>query len=67
MASPVKDKDFDLISTLYHALQGAELSEQYASDAQIESDQENHEFFTKVAKDYANIAQEAKRLVKDRL
>jgi len=38
MSSPMKDKDFDLVSTLYHALQGAELSQQYRRDAESSGD-----------------------------
>ena len=41
-----KDPTYDLVSVLYHALQGADLYVQYASDAG--SDQELAAFFQEV-------------------
>lgn len=67
MSSPVRDKDFDLVSTLYHASQGAELSHKYAADAEANSDKEGHEFFVKAAKEYGDLADEARKLLKQRL
>lgn len=65
MSSPMKDKDFDMVSTLYHALQGADLSRQYSSDAG--SDQEAKEFFDNVSRQYTDIAEQAKSLLKQKL
>lgn len=45
MSSPFKAKDFDPISTLYHALQGADLSSQYRQDAESNGDTECQNFF----------------------
>ncbi|MGY2463666.1 hypothetical protein DQ400_06175 [Vreelandella sulfidaeris] len=67
MNSPIKDKDFDMVSTLYHASQGASLCSQFSRDAESNSDQEAQEFFDRVASQYSDIAQEAKRLLKDKL
>ncbi|WP_179153352.1 hypothetical protein [Chromohalobacter israelensis] len=67
MSSPVKDKDFDLVSTLYHALQGAEQSQQYRKDAESNGDQSCQEFFSKIAGHYEEMANEAKSIIKDRL
>nr|WP_163503589.1 hypothetical protein [Halomonas socia] len=67
MSSPVKDKDFDLVSTLYHALQGAELSQRYRQDAESNGDQACQEFFGKIAGQYEEIAGNAKSLIKERL
>lgn len=36
----LKDKDYDLISVVYHASQGAELCRRYAADADNEGDME---------------------------
>jgi len=43
----LKDKDYDLISVIYHASQGCETARQYAADAQRENDQEAAAFFNK--------------------
>ena len=43
----LKDKDYDLISVIYHASQGCETARQYAADAQRENDQEAAAFFDK--------------------
>ncbi len=67
MSSPMKDKDFDLVSTLYHALQGAELSQQYRRDAESSGDQACQEFFGKIAGQYEEMASHAKSIIKDRL
>jgi len=67
MSSPIKDKDFDMVSTLYHASQGASLSSQFSRDAESNSDQEAQDFFERVARQYNDIAQEAKKLLKDKL
>ena len=42
-----KDKDYDLISVIYHASQGCETARQYAADAQRENDEEAAAFFNK--------------------
>ncbi len=67
MSSPIKDKDFDMVSTLYHASQGAHLCSQYSRDAESNSDQDAKAFFDRVASQYSDIAQEAKRLLRDKL
>jgi hypothetical protein len=46
MASLIlKDKDYDLISVVYHASQGCETARQYAADAKRENDKEAAAFF----------------------
>ncbi|WP_339882996.1 hypothetical protein [Vreelandella maris] len=67
MSNPIKDKDFDMVSTLYHASQGANLCSQFSRDADSSSDQEAKAFFDRVARQYDDIAQEAKKLLKDKL
>ncbi|MDV6319408.1 hypothetical protein [Chromohalobacter sp. HP20-39] len=67
MNSPVKDKDFDLVSTLYHALQGAELSQQYRKDAESNGDQACQELFEDIAGRYEDMANNAKSILKERL
>lgn len=67
MSSPMKDKDFDMVSTLYHASKGMNLCSQYSRDAESNSDQEAKEFFDRVAGQYDEIAQGAKKLLRDKL
>lgn len=67
MSTPVQDKDFDLVSTLYHASKGMELCSQFSRDAESSSDQESKEFFGRVSQKYDEIAEEAKKLLKDKL
>lgn len=67
MNSPVNDKNFDMVSTLYHASQGVQLSTQFSQDAKKKSDQDAQEFFDRVAKHYEEIADEARKLLKQKL
>ena len=57
------DKDYNLISVLYHALQGAETTSQYAQDAQTEGAPQVAEFMRQVQEQYNRIAQQAKELL----
>ena len=45
MSNPIKDKDFDMGSTLYLASQGANLCSQFSRDADSNADQEAKAFF----------------------
>lgn len=57
------DKDYDLISVLYHALQAAETCAQYAQDAKSEGSPEVAEFMHNVQEQNQRIAQQAKQLL----
>ena len=59
------DPTFNLISVLYHALQGAETYEKYASDAG--SDQDLANFFREVQQQEKQRADRAKQLLATRL
>jgi hypothetical protein len=65
--APLKDKDYDLISVVYHASQGVETCRQYALDAKSEGDQDAATFFEEVREQYANMARKGKDLLKPRL
>lgn len=68
MANPnLKDKDYDLISVIYHAAQGAEICGQYASDAEKEGDQDAAQFFNQVREQNQRLIQQGKDLLKGRL
>ena len=63
MDKSTTDKDYDIISTLYHTLQGEENARVYAHDAMEEGDSETSKFFSKVEDKYKEIADEAKNLL----
>ena len=59
------DPTYNLVSVLYHALQGADLYEQYASDAG--SDKDLADFFREVQQQEKQRADRAKQLLARRL
>jgi hypothetical protein len=61
------DEHYDLVSVLYHALQGGETSQQYIDDARKAHDAELARFFEQVQVEDRNRAESAKRLLIERL
>ncbi len=61
------DATYDIVSVLYHALQGAELYEEYASDAEEAGDQELARFFQDIQQEETRRASRAKQLLAKRL
>jgi hypothetical protein len=61
------DVTYNLISVAYHALQGAETHEQFARDAEGQGDQDAAAFFRQAQQQLAQVAQQAKQLMADRL
>ncbi len=47
-----RDITYDLVSVIYHALQGAETAALYIADAEQEKNQELAEFFTQAKNEY---------------
>jgi hypothetical protein len=62
-----KDKHYNLISVVYHLLQGAETYQMYIEDAQQEGDQEVAQYFQEVQAHNRRLAQRGKALLLDRL
>jgi rubrerythrin len=58
-----RDETFNLISVLYHALQGAETYQQYIQDAEQRGDQELVQFFRDVREEEKRRADRAKQLL----
>ena len=58
-----QDVTYNLVSILYHALQGAETYDQYIQDAEQGGDQELAQFFRDVKQENAQRAQRAKRIL----
>ena len=68
MASAIlKNKDYDLISVIYHASQGSETARHYAADAERENDKEAVAFFNEALELNAQLVQKGKELLKQRL
>ncbi len=63
----VSDPTYNLISILYHALQGAELYERYARDAEQAGDREAAQFCREMQREERQRADHAKRLLASRL
>jgi hypothetical protein len=57
------NKDYDLVSVLYHALQAADTCAQYQQDAESEGSPEVAEFMRDVQEQNTRIAQQAKELL----
>lgn len=64
---PIKDKNYDLISTLYHAAEGLHHTKQYVADAEKDGDNEAAEFFKQVQSSYQELNSKAEALLKKRL
>lgn len=62
-----RDKTYDLISTLYHALQGAESCAKYVRDARRDGDEQLAQFFEEARGSHVELAQQAKQLLASRL
>ena len=58
-----RDITYDLISTAYHLLQGAETVALYVADAEQEGDQELIQFFRETKEEYQRRADRAKQLL----
>jgi rubrerythrin len=62
-----RDVHYNLISVLYHTLQGAETATQYISDAEESGDQDLAQFFREVQQEDRRRAERAKELLGRRL
>lgn len=62
-----RDEHYDLVSVLYHALQGADTCQRYIQDAQQAGDQELVQYLQDVQQQYRQFAQRGKQLLKQRL
>jgi len=58
-----RDIVYNLVSTIYHTLQGAETEATYIKDAEQEGDQELVKFFTEIKQENQRRADRAKQLL----
>src|SRR4029453_16658994 len=66
-ATGTKDKTYNLVSVLYHALQGADTCQQYIQDADQENDRELGQFFRDVQAWQRHLSTQAQALLTQRL
>jgi hypothetical protein len=62
-----RDEHYDLLSVLYHLLQGAETSQRYIEDAAEAGDGELAQYFREVQAEYRQLAQQGKQMLTQRL
>jgi len=62
-----RDKTYNLVSVLYHALQGAETYIQYIEDARQDGDNELVQFFQEVQEEERRRSERAKELLRRRI
>lgn len=65
--SPTSDRNYDVISVMYHLLQGSDTLDQYRADAENSNDNELAEFFREVQDTNKQLADKAQNLLKKRL
>jgi hypothetical protein len=65
--TPIPDEIYDIVSVLYHALQGAETYDQYIRDAEQRGDQELAQYFREVQEEEIRRALRGKELLARRL
>lgn len=58
-----RDVTYDLMSVVYHALQGAETTAMYIDDAKQEGNEEAERFFREVKEEYQRRAERGKELL----
>jgi hypothetical protein len=63
----ISNEVYDLVSILYHSLEGAATYEAYVEDAEDSGDQELIDFFNEVQQKHDEIAQKAQQLLAKRI
>jgi rubrerythrin len=58
---------YDILSVMYHALQGAETYDRYIADAEERGDDDLADFFREVQERNREVAHRAKKLLRERL
>ncbi|MDQ4143140.1 MAG: hypothetical protein M3198_05220 [Actinomycetota bacterium] len=66
-ATKTRDEHYNLVSVLYHALQGGETYDQYIQDAREAGDDELVQYFQDVQEQDRQRAERAKKLLHGRL
>lgn len=66
-SSGTQDVTYNLVSVIYHALQGAETCDVYIRDAEKDGDQELVKFFREVKNQNQQAAEKAKKMLAKQL
>lgn len=66
-STATSNPQYDLISVLYHSLQGAQICARFVEDAGQENDKELAQFFMQVQQQENNRAEQAKQLLVNRI
>lgn len=64
---PCSNENYDVISVLYHLLQGSETLHKYCADAEGSQDEELIAFFREVQESNNQLAEKAQQMLKQRL
>ena len=64
---PMSDEQYNLVSILYHLLEGAATYEQYTQDAKQAGDNDLANFFQEVKDNNCQMAEKAKQMLAQRL
>lgn len=67
MQSGTSDKNYNLVSVLYHTLTAKDTYKQYVSDAEQAGDNELAEFFRTVQQQQEELGEQAKKMLMQRL
>jgi hypothetical protein len=62
-----RDENYNLISVIYHSLQGAETVSKYLADSRQAGEEDLHAFMQDVQRSYRELAQRGKMLLAERL
>lgn len=62
-----RDKTYDLLACVYHALKGADAAAKYRDDANAQGDDEAAQFFESIVEENRDLAQRGKKLLTERL
>jgi len=65
--SVMKNEHYDIVSVLYHTLQGAETCQRYIQDAEREGDREVADFLREAQDQNLKLAARAKKLLASRV
>ena len=66
MDNPMKDMNYDMISSLYHLAQGSEMSKQYSKNAEQEGDSDTSQLFNELQRNYSEFGGRIASLLKER-
>lgn len=67
MQSGTSDKNYNLVSVLYHTLTAKDTYKQYVNDAEEGGDTELAEFFKTVQQQQEELGEQAKKMLMERL